>query len=382
MPGPLLVDALALPRYDLGVDHPFANFRQEPLFDLLTAHGLVQGGERFVPPAATDPELATVHATDYVAFLRALDASPSPALLRHAPLFGMGTADNPIAPGQHAAAAAAAGGTLACMRAVLRGEASAAFNPTGGLHHAMPGSASGFCLYNDLALAIAEALSQGIERVAYIDFDVHHGDGVEWIFREDPRVLTVSLHETPDRRWPFTGRVRDQGRGRGEGSALNIPFASRTGDASWQSIARAVLEPAFERFRPQVLITQHGCDPHFSDPLADLCLTTASFDFAAKISRELAARHCDGRWVATGGGGYQPIRVIPRAWTMTWCAVADRAVPQQIDSSWRGRWLERADGDLPATFLDREQDFAGSEAAAIANAAMLEELRSTHPLLR
>jgi acetoin utilization protein AcuC len=382
MPGPLLVDALALPRYDLGVDHPFANFRQEPLFDLLASHRLVGATERFVPPPATVAELTTVHTADFVEFLQALDTRPTRELIRHAPLFGMGTADNPIAPGQHAAAAAAAGGTLACMRAVLRGEASAAFNPTGGLHHAMPGSASGFCLYNDLALAIVEALAQGIERVAYIDFDVHHGDGVEWIFREDPRVLTVSLHETPDRRWPFTGRVGDMGRGRGEGSALNLPFASRTTDESWQTIARTVLEAAFEKFRPQVLVTQHGCDPHFSDPLADLCLTTASFDFAAQLSRELAANHCEGRWVATGGGGYQPIRVIPRAWTMTWCAVADRALPSTIDPQWHARWSDRAAGDLATTFLDAEQEFAGSEAAAIANAAMLEEVRRTHPLLR
>ncbi|MFO1055104.1 MAG: acetoin utilization protein AcuC [Planctomycetota bacterium] len=377
----LLVDALALPVYDLGDAHPFAPFRQQPLFDLLRAHRLFDDHELLIPHAASDEELTRIHDPGYVRLLERLDDPEDHDAIRLAPVYGMGTSDNPICRGQHASAAAAVGGTLACMRAVLEGRARAAFNSTGGLHHAMPGAASGFCLYNDLAVAIDEALRSGFERVAYIDFDVHHGDGVEWIFREDPRVLTISLHETPDTRWPFTGRVTDRGRGRGEGFAINLPFAPGTCDRSWTSIARDVLGTALTRFAPQVLVTQHGCDPHHSDPLADLSLTTSAFASAAMLSRELADSICEGRWVATGGGGYQPVTVIPRAWSMVWCAVSGRPIPDAVDEGWRARWQARSRDALPRRFLDDRYEDPREEQAARSNAAMRDALRRVNPQL-
>lgn len=377
----LLVDAPSLPTYDLGDAHPFAPFRQQPLFDLMGAHRLVDVAELFVPAAATDAELARVHDPAYVALLRRLDDPSDREAIRSAPVYGMGTGDNPIRPGQHASAASAAGGTLACVRAVLEGRARAAFNSTGGLHHAMPAAASGFCLYNDLAIGIDEALRSGIERVAYVDYDVHHGDGVEWIFREDPRVLTISLHETPDTRWPFTGRTTDVGRGAGTGSAINVPFAPGTCDASWTNTAEAVVATAVRRFAPQLLVTQHGCDAHFSDPLADLCLTTASYAAAARLSRRLADEVCEGRWVATGGGGYQPVTVIPRAWAMTWCAVSGRAIPETVDAAWRTRWAVRARDPMPTHFRDAALREPRESSAALQNERMLDALRRVHPAL-
>jgi acetoin utilization protein AcuC len=376
----LLVDSLHLPTYDLGPGHPFAAFRQRPLFDLLARHRLVDDAERLLPEPATEAELGAVHEPAYVALLRRLDDPGDREARRLAPVHGLGTEDNPIRPGQHAAAAAAAGGTIACVRAVVEGRAEAAFNPAGGLHHAMPGAASGFCLYNDLALGVVEARRLGLSRIAYLDFDVHHGDGVEWIFRDDPEVLTVSFHESPDRRWPFTGRVEDRGRGAGLGAAVNVPFAPGTADPSWQEAVAEVLAAVLDRFEPELLITQHGCDPHHSDPLADLSLTTASFAFAARLSRELAARHCGGRWVATGGGGYQPYSVIPRAWAMVWAEVSGRALPERVDEGWRNAWREAAGGELPATFVDPPYDEPRAAAAAATNRATLAALRRVHQL--
>ncbi len=377
MPDVSLVDARRLPTYDLGNQHPFAPDRQRPLADLLDAHGLVAPEERSVPEPATDDDLTRVHRADYVRFLAALDPSDL-ATLEGAARYGMGTADNPIRAGQHAAAAAAAGGTLDLARRVLRGELRAGFNPAGGLHHAMPGAASGFCLYNDCAVAIAAALEQGATRIAYVDFDVHHGDGVERCFEADPRVLTISFHQSPDSLWPFTGRADDHGAPGAEGSVVNVPLAAGTSDASWQTMVTTVLDAALGRFRPELIVTQHGCDTHHRDPLADLSLTTRSFLFAAQESRRLADRFSDGRWVATGGGGYQPYTVLPLAWTAVWCVLAGRELPERVDTNWCARWGEHASGRMPRTFLEPEHIDPRAEVAADRNDETLAELHRLH----
>ncbi len=369
-----LVHATALPVYDLGVEHPFSPERQKPLFDLMRTHGLVEAEELFLPPAATRDELLTAHSAEYVDFLRAISADPhNPSLRRQAPVYGLGTGDNPIAANQHEAASTAAGGTLACVREVLSGKAKHAFNSTGGLHHAMPSAASGFCLYNDLVVGIRAARAEGA-RVVYIDYDVHHGDGVEFAFRDDPNVLTISFHETPEARWPYTGRVADRGEGEGRGSVINFPFASHTTDTSWQVCVETVLRTAVDKFAPDLLLTQHGCDPHYEDPLAQLKLTTASFNIAAKLSRELAKAHCQGRWVATGGGGYQPYRVLPRAWAMVWAVMSDRELPGHLDAGWRERWQPFSSDPMPELFFDPAFVSSAGDAAAAINAATLEQL--------
>lgn len=367
MSRPRLVDALSLPAYDFGPGHPFARDRQQPLFDLIACHGLVEPGELLAPRAATRDELLLAHDADYVDFVERLSAEPTDAaLVRAAPRFGLGTADNPIAGGLHAAAAAAAGSAVAGIDAIVSGDADRVFHPAGGLHHAMPRAASGFCVYNDLVVAIRHARARGFARVAYVDFDVHHGDGVELAFRDDPSVLTVSFHEDPAVRWPFTGRVEDVGSGAARGTIVNLPFASGTTDASWQEVVGCVLRESLARFRPELLVTQHGADTHRDDPLADLELTTASCDFAARLGDELAREHCGGRWLATGGGGYQPLTVLPRAWTIVWARLAGRTLPERVDDGWRARWGERARVALPERFLDPPH--AGFRAAAAASA--------------
>ncbi|MBK8101053.1 MAG: acetoin utilization protein AcuC [Planctomycetes bacterium] len=378
-----IVDATALPVYDLGQDHPFARDRQRPLFDLLRRSGLLHAADVLPTVPATEAELATVHDPDYIAILQATSVPrPDPSLLRQAPLFGLGTADNPIARGQHTAAAAAVGATLTCVREVLAGRCRAAFNPAGGLHHAMPHGAAGFCLYNDLAVGIRHARGNGCERVLYVDFDVHQGDGVEFTFRSDPTVVTLSFHETPLVRFPFTGFVTDLGEGAGRGYALNVPLQPGTADDSWIECVDRVLEAAVTRFRPDLIVSQHGCDPHRSDPLATIECTTRSFLHAAQKTRELAAAVCDGRWVATGGGGYQPYSVIPRAWGMVWATMSGRAVPTGIDQGWLQTWQPIAGAPLPKTWLDEPQPAERHRDAAAVNRKTVAELFAAVPWLR
>ena len=379
----LLVDASSLPVYDLGVDHPFARDRQKPLFDLIHRHGLVTDEELFQPAPASDDELASAHDAAYIEMVRGLSSDPPPReLLFRAQRFGMGTADNPIAPDQHRGASAVAGASLACARAVMEGRALRTFNSTGGLHHAMPASASGFCIYNDLVLAIREARRLGAERVLYVDFDVHHGDGVEFAFRDDPQVLTISFHETPEVRWPGTGWVGDVGTGDGEGYAVNVPLASYTADDSWLSCVREVFVATARAFRPDLIVSQHGCDPHISDPLAELHLTTRAFLGAAELTRQLTDDLCGGRWVATGGGGYQPIRVIPRAWSMVWCAMSDREVPRDVDPQWIAAWQDRDAAPLPSRFLEEVPEDPRWERAARVNRLTLQQLPEKLPWVK
>jgi acetoin utilization protein AcuC len=188
-------------------------------------------------------------------------------------------------------------------------------NIAGGLHHAMPNRASGFCVYNDPAIAIARLLELGAERIAYVDVDVHHGDGVQAIFYDDPRVLTVSLHETPLALFPGTGFPDEVGGPSARGTSVNVALPPATDDGGWLRAFHAVVPSVLRAFRPQLLVTQCGADTYHLDPLADLRLTVDGQRASHIALRALADELCEGRWVATGGGGYALIEAVPRTWT-------------------------------------------------------------------
>lgn len=377
----LLVDAPQLPVYDLGTDHPFARDRQLALFDLLRRMQLVQPEELMQPPPASPEEIELGHDAGYIAVVQAVSASDlDQETVVRAFRFGLGTADNPIGEGQHDAAAAVAGATLACVRKVMAGEAAHAFNPAGGLHHALAGAASGFCVYNDLVIGIREARRLGAGRVLYVDFDVHHGDGVEFAFQRDPDVLTLSFHQSPETLFPGTGRITDRGFGNATGSVVNMPLAPGTADDSWWATVEALLPPLVRRFQPDLLVSQHGCDPHREDPLAEVQLTTRPMYRAALLVDELSREVCGGRWVATGGGGYQPYRVIPRAWSLVWLAMSGRDVPDELDQGWREAWQDKSPEPLPDSFFDEDEPNPRAGAAASANQAVLAKLLRLHDL--
>ena len=239
---------------------------------------------------------------------------------------GLGTSDDPVFAHMHEASALVAGATLAAARAMWAGEVRHGASIAGGLHHAMRANASGFCIYNDPAIAIAWLLGQGAERIAYVDIDVHHGDGVQTAFWNDPRVLTISLHEHPESLFPGTGRPTETGGQDAEGSAVNVALPPGTRDAAWLRAFHAVVPPLLAAFQPQLLVSQHGCDTHWSDPLADLALTIDAQRTAHAAIHRLAHEVCDGRWLLTGGGGYQLAQVVPRSWTHLLAEAAGRPV--------------------------------------------------------
>jgi acetoin utilization protein AcuC len=216
----------------------------------------------------------------------------------------------------------------------------------------MPSRASGFCVYDDPAVGIAWLLEQGCERVAYVDVDVHHGDGPQAVFYDDPRVLTISIHQSGEMLFPGTGFEGETGAGSGEGFAANVPLPPGTGDGEWLAALRAEVPGRVREFRPQVLFTQLGCDSHASDPLAMLALTTRAYREAAVLLHGLAHEEAGGKWIATGGGGYQWARVVPRAWTIYFAEMCGVEIADELPSSWVAEAERRSGADVPLRLSD------------------------------
>jgi acetoin utilization protein AcuC len=304
----------ALRAYDFGPGHPLAPIRVQLAIRLARDFGLLDTPtlEMLTPVVpATIEQIAAVHELEYIAAVQHASANPHDA----DPLRGLGTPDDPAFAGMHDASALVAGATLMAAQAVHSGRAEHAVNIAGGLHHAMPGSASGFCIYNDIGVAIAWLLAQGVERIAYIDVDVHHGDGVQEMFYDDPRVLTISLHESPLTLFPGTGFPEEIGGPGALGSAVNVALPAGTGDQGWLRAFHAVVPQVLEAFDPQIIVSQHGCDSHIDDPLAHLALTIDGQRMSYEAIHRWAHRYAGGRWIAVGGGGYEWVDVVPRAWT-------------------------------------------------------------------
>jgi acetoin utilization protein AcuC len=320
----------SLTRYDFGARHPMNPVRLDLTMRLARALGVLDGpGIRVVRPAmADDALLTTVHDPGLVEAVRKA---------AYDPVRGIGTDDNPCFNGMHEASAKVVGGSVDAALAVWENRTTHAVNIAGGLHHAMPDRSSGFCVYNDVAVAIRALLDAGARRVAYVDVDVHHGDGVQSIFYDDPRVLTISLHENPHTLFPGTGYPHETGGPNAEGSAVNVALPPGTADSAWLRAFHAIVPPLLRAWRPQVLVTQHGCDSHVEDPLAHLALTVDGQRASYAALHALAHEVCDGRWVATGGGGYALVDVVPRAWTHLLAEAAGAPIPPEtiVPESWR-----------------------------------------------
>lgn len=373
---PLLVFGPRSLTYDFGPSHPLTPRRFGPGIDLLRELGAEPG---LAPEPASDEELLLCHTARYIATVKRLSELDNDPW--GAPEAGIGPGDDPPFAGMHEAGAAVAGGSLRAVEAILRGDVTHAFHPGGGLHHAMPSRASGFCIYNDPALAIARARQAGL-RVLYVDLDVHHGDGVEEIHRDDPGVLTVSFHESGRYLFPGTGPLSEVGDGPAAGSVLNVPLEPETGERAWLAAVETLVPEVAAAFGPDIVVSQHGCDTHAWDPLAHLNVTTTAMGAAARVVDAVAHRWAGGRWLATGGGGYGVYRVVPRAWAHVWLAAAHREVPDRLPDQWRDRWSAEAarygDRSLPAAFddppnaglsLDDDQRDAEARSLAVAGLA-------------
>jgi acetoin utilization protein AcuC len=379
----------AVTEYDFGPAHPMHPDRLALTMRLVREFGLDRApgvSVRAAPPAG-DSTLRLVHHADYLDAVRA--GLPDPRR-------GLGTEDNPVFPHMHRAAALIAGQSVAAAEAVHpppgtptdRQHTAHAVNFTGGLHHAMPGRAAGFCIYNDAALAIARLLELGVRRVAYVDTDVHHGDGVQHVFWHDPRVLTVSLHEDPRFLFPNTGRPEETGGPDAEGTAVNLALPPGTRDAGWLRAFHAVVPQLLAAFRPEVLVTQHGADAHRDDPMADLEITVDAQALAAAALHEYAHAYAGGRWVALGGGGYAVAEVVPRAWTHLVATAAGRPIRPEAETPepWRSEVRRRTGQEPPKQMGDgarpswRDFEDYGYDPADPLDRAIIATRREVFPL--
>ena len=325
-----------LAAYDFGPGHPFQAGRLDAGLSLLRAAGVLDDADLLGFGPAADADLELVHDRAYLAALARFSADPAPADPAEAARFGL-VGDNRPFPGMEAAARLVTGATMASLDAVAAGDLAHVFAPVAGLHHAQRDRAVGFCLVNDVAVAVARCTRAWPLRVLYVDLDAHHGDGVQAAFYDDPRVCTVSLHETGRYLFPGSGEVHELGRPPGTGRSVNVPLEPRTGDDGVLAAFDAVVEPLAAAFRPDLLVTQNGCDGHADDPLSDLTMSLRGFRELARRLHRLAHRHCQGRWVATGGGGYDLDRVVPRAWALLWSELSGRRLPSRVTSGWLRR---------------------------------------------
>jgi acetoin utilization protein AcuC len=369
----------ALAGYDFGPGHPLAPVRVVLTIALARALGVLDADdvEIIAPEPIDDAALLTVHAADY---LEAVKAE------RRAIEFGLGTADVPVFEHMHEASRRVAGATLAAAKAVYENRALHAVNVAGGLHHAMPGNASGFCVYNDPAIAIRWLLDNGAEKVAYVDIDVHHGDGVQAVFYDDPRVLTISLHQNGHTLFPGTGFPDETGGPHAEGFAVNVALPPGTGDAGWLRAFHAVVPPLVAEFAPTILVSQHGCDSHRLDPLAQLALSVDGQSAAHAAIHALAHQVCGGRWVAVGGGGYALAEVVPRTWTHLLAEASGRPLDPAtvIPPEWRAEAARCTGVEPPTTMSDGEsadyRDFAnGHDPSDPIDRTILATMRAVFP---
>jgi len=370
--------------YDFGPHHPMSPIRVDLTMELAAQLGVTGEHLRLVEaPMASDDVIATVHERGLIEAVTEAGTTPGHTDLDR----GLGTDDNPVFPGMHRAAAHVVGATVEACRQVWSGESQHSVSITGGLHHAMRDRASGFCIYNDVAVGIKKLLDDGAQRVAYVDVDVHHGDGVEQIFWDDPRVLTVSLHETGQMLFPGTGFPTDIGGAGAEGTAVNLALPPGTGDAGWLRAYHAVVPPVVRAFDPEILVTQHGCDSHREDPLAHLMLSVDGQRASYLALHELAHEVCDGRWVATGGGGYALVEVVPRAWVHLLAIVGGRPLDPSlpIPEAWRDHVRDTAGQTAPTRLTDGRapawRDWtAGYDPDAWLDRAILATREATFPL--
>lgn len=364
--------------YDLGDDHPLDPVRLDLTIRLATELGVLEGIEPIVPGRASDAEVQRIHVPSY---LTAVKSAPEmPFRVGH----GLGTDDNPIFFGMHEASALVCGGTLAAAREIAEGRADRAVSIAGGLHHAMADRAAGFCVYNDCAVAISWLLDHGFERIAYVDVDVHHGDGVQAAFYGDPRVLTISLHQHPMTLWPGTGWPGEYGEGEAAGTAVNLPLPPGTTDPGWLRAFDAVVPSLLRVFRPQLLVTQCGADTHREDPLADLGLSVDGHREIYRRLRGLAGETAGGRWLATGGGGYGLFRVVPRSWTHLIATVLDRDVEpnRPVPAGWTAHTATLTRQELPTAMTDgaTTSHDPWTQGAERVDPAVLETRRAVFPL--
>lgn len=335
-------------------EHPMDGRRHVLCVGLLEAIGAFSGlavRREPGPGPLSDDVLAQIFAPAFVRAIERYSANPKLGAGMEASQFGIG-ADNGAYAGMHEDAAALAGAAARVAEQVASGAQTRTFLPGGGSHHGTASRASGFGVYNETAVSVAAALDAGAERVAYIDLDVHHGDGTQWMYYENPDVLTVSVHESGRHLFPGSGFAAETGGPGAEGTAANVPLPPFSGDDEWLAAIDQIVLPVVRAFSPDLLITQCGVDHHHADPLSHHRTTMALYPQVWERLDTLSTEVCDGRWVAHGGGGYAYCGAAPRAWALLAAQMAGVSVDDPLPEEWRERAVEMGCEDPPTRWLE------------------------------
>lgn len=364
-------------KYDFSPTHPMRPIRLKLTYELLKAYGVFDGGKMDVVPGriATDDELRLCHSQVYINAVKKISETGEESM--HTYEFGIGYGDNPAFKGMHEASALIAGSSVVATDLVMTGEAEHAINIAGGLHHALHDRASGFCIYNDPAIAAAHAAEKYGVRVAYIDIDAHSGDGVQKAFYDRKDILTISLHEDPRYLFPGTGFVEEMGIGEGEGYSVNVPLEPGTYDDLYIAAFREIVPPIVKAYKPDLIISQNGCDTHYTDPLAGLSLTTDAYERLYSMIHTLAHEVCDGRLVALGGGGYQAFQVVPRAWALLSADLAGTFLDDYTPEAWQHVCSDNAKFACPIMLRDKTMLTLGQDQIEKKTAETVSKVKAT-----
>lgn len=322
--------------YDFGQNHPLRPLRLKLTYSLMEKLGLFDNDllEIRTPIPATKEEILRVHSLEYVNAVEKLSKNPNDSSVSPYP-YGLGPGDNPVFKGMYESSALVCGASKLASDLVWDdNDITMAFNPAGGLHHALKSKASGFCIFNDIAVAIKhlQHLKKDI-RIAYLDIDCHHGDGVQWLFYDDPRVLTISFHQSGKFLFPGTGNTNETGEGSSTGGAINFPLLPGTSNKMFLKLFRYCVPRILEAFSPDLLFTQLGVDMHFDDPLTQMGLSLSVYRDVAQTIRSSVRDYCQNRWVAVGGGGYL-MTVVPRAWTIFLARMLEFELENELPDDW------------------------------------------------
>lgn len=339
--------------YHFHNEHPFNQQRVVLTKELLEDSGQLSESHIIAPRLASDDEIALIHDYPYIRAVKSASRLTKENLAQ----YGIGTEDTPVFPNMHEASAQIVGATLTAVDAVLADGAHSAVNFAGGLHHGFKQKASGFCIYNDAAIAIKYIRKNFNLKVLYVDTDAHHGDGVQWAFYDDPMVCTFSIHETGRYLFPGTGNVNERGIKEGHGYSFNLPIDAFTQDDSYLEVYENALREIADFFKPDVIVTQNGADSHFYDPLTHLCGSMTIYERIPKVALEISKQYCNGKWIALGGGGYDIWRVVPRAWSQIWNVMKDeQSLHGDLPIAWTTKWQKEAPVKLPTTWHDPVDD--------------------------
>jgi len=342
--------------YNFGPDHPLRPLRLKLTYSLMEKLGLLNHKllEIFEPREATREEIERVHSSDYVDVVKKLSNNINDRTIQPY-VYGLGPGDNPIFKGMYEASALVCGASIKAAELVwMNNNIVHAFNPAGGLHHAYKNKASGFCIFNDIAIAIKylKNLKKDI-RIAYLDIDCHHGDGVQWLFYDDPNVLTISFHESGKFLFPGTGNTNEHGEGKGKGYSINFPLLPGTTNKMLIKLFRYCVPKILEAYAPDILFTQLGVDMHYNDPLTQMGVSISAYRDIAQTMETCARDYCQNKWVAVGGGGYL-MSVVPRAWSLFLAKMLHVELPNELPTSWVNEVKELIPyEDIPYLLWDR-----------------------------